>query len=390
LRFLGDDRLVIGAPGQAAIWRFTQAAPVLATVLGGSTGTVQAAFTPDGTAVVTSAIADQRLLEWRASDGRPLGRLLDDRAAPRGPVEISPDGKTAVADRPDGSIGLFDLASRELLATLDPSASAGGVTVWDPTGRRLASSTSDGWLTLWDVTDRRHPRATTRLKRGRSGNICSCPLIPVVFSPDGRLLVSLEVAGITIFNVAAGQVDRVLPLAPTVVDQAAIAGTFNPDGRSLAIAFGPSPTRRSTLMVLDVATGRVRASAELPYIPEGVAYVGGGSRIASVQGPPVAAQAPSSGAFTALDLWNATTLQHIGDTTTASDFLPFGAQPSPDGTRLASGSTTGAALLWDLDSNRWEATACSIAGRNLTKTEWAQYLPGRTDRALCPQFGAPG
>lgn len=386
LRFLDDDRLVIGAPGQVAIWRFADTVPVLAAVLGASRGEVQAAFTPDGTEVVTSSIADQRLLGW-ASNGRLLGPLLDDRAAPRGPVEISPDGKTAIADRPDGSIGLFDIASRDLLATLDPSASAGGVTVWDPTGRRLASSTSDGWLTLWDVSDRSHPRATARLKRGRAGNLCACPLIPVVFSPNGHQLVSLEVAGITIFDVAAGQASRALPLAPAIVDQAAIAGAFSSDGRTLAVAFGPSPTRRSALLVLDVATGRVRARIELPYGPEGVAYLAGGTRIATIQGPAVNSLAPASGAFTALDLWNATTLQHLGDTATASDYPPYGAQPSPDGTRLASGSTSGAALVWDLDPNRWETTACSIAGRNMTKTEWAQYLPGRTNHTLCPQSG---
>jgi WD40 repeat protein len=189
LRFLDDERLMVGSAGKVAIWRFGQTAPAQVTVLSNSigsvpagsvqaalarsaqAGTVQAGFTPDGTQVVTSAIGDRRLLRWRAGDGHPLGRLLDDRAAPRGPVEISPDGKTAIVDRPDGSMGLFDDTTGELRATLDPAASAGGVTVWDPTGHRIASSTTDGWVTIWDVSDLNHPRPTARLKRGRSGNI---------------------------------------------------------------------------------------------------------------------------------------------------------------------------------------------------------------------------
>jgi WD40 repeat protein len=280
-------------------------------------------------------------------------------------------------------MGLFDDTTGELRATLDPAASAGGVTVWDPTGHRIDSSTTDGWVTIWDVSDLNHPRPTARLKRGRSGNICGCPLIPVVFSPDGRQLVSLEVAGITVFDVATGQVAGVFSLGPAVLDQAAVAAAFSPNERSVVLAFGPSPSRRSILMLVDPATGKVRASAELPYPPEGVAFLAGGARIATVQRPP---DAPLS-SFTALDLWNGRTLQHLGDSITAPGYLPNGAQPSLDGTALVSGSFGGgAALVWDLAPDRWEASACRIAGRNLTKAEWGQYLTGTAPHSLCPQW----
>ena len=61
---------------------------------------------------------------------------------------------------------------------------------------------------------------------------------------------------------------------------------------------------------------------------------------------------------------------------------------SGDGTRILTGSNDGVAAVWDFDPHRWESTACRLAGRNLTRSEWDQYLPGRTYRATCPQWPA--
>ena len=59
---------------------------------------------------------------------------------------------------------------------------------------------------------------------------------------------------------------------------------------------------------------------------------------------------------------------------------------SPDGTRILTGSNNGVASVWDFDPQRWEATACRLAGRNLTRAEWTQYLPGRTYHVSCSQW----
>ncbi len=43
--------------------------------------------------------------------------------------------------------------------------------------------------------------------------------------------------------------------------------------------------------------------------------------------------------------------------------------------------------LWDLDPSRWVDAACALAGRNLTREEWATYLQDLGEyRATCPQF----
>jgi hypothetical protein len=45
-------------------------------------------------------------------------------------------------------------------------------------------------------------------------------------------------------------------------------------------------------------------------------------------------------------------------------------------------------MVWDVDIGHWVATACRIAGRNLTHAEWNQYLPGRPYQETCPTYPA--
>jgi hypothetical protein len=56
---------------------------------------------------------------------------------------------------------------------------------------------------------------------------------------------------------------------------------------------------------------------------------------------------------------------------------------SPSGSRLVTPGFEHATVSWTLDPNAWRRAACAIAGRNLTKAEWNQFLPGRTSRELC-------
>jgi hypothetical protein len=77
--------------------------------------------------------------------------------------------------------------------------------------------------------------------------------------------------------------------------------------------------------------------------------------------------------------------QVIGDAFPSSDYAFL----RPDGKELATATSTGV-LLWDLDPDGWQATACQLAGRNLTPTEWNRYLSDAGPyRATCPQWRFP-
>jgi DNA-binding SARP family transcriptional activator/WD40 repeat protein len=44
-------------------------------------------------------------------------------------------------------------------------------------------------------------------------------------------------------------------------------------------------------------------------------------------------------------------------------------------------------VSWDLDPEHWEAKACEVAGRNLTRAEWDKHIGGLAPyHAICPQF----
>jgi WD40 repeat protein len=60
-----------------------------------------------------------------------------------------------------------------------------------------------------------------------------------------------------------------------------------------------------------------------------------------------------------------------------------------DGIGLASGGDHGTVTVWDplllgTDFEAWRARLCRLSGRNLTRTEWAQFLPGEPYRTTCP------
>ena len=56
-------------------------------------------------------------------------------------------------------------------------------------------------------------------------------------------------------------------------------------------------------------------------------------------------------------------------------------------TAMTSRSDGQATLLWNLDPQQWVTAACAIAGRNLSREEWAAFIGDLGPyRATCPEF----
>lgn len=62
---------------------------------------------------------------------------------------------------------------------------------------------------------------------------------------------------------------------------------------------------------------------------------------------------------------------------------------SPDGSRLATGSSDETARIWTLDINKIMAEACSRITRNMTREEWGRFMDNPdADCLTCPREGS--
>ena len=132
-------------------------------------------------------------------------------------LSFSPDGAT-LASRPerDGTIKLWDVASRRNIATLEHLGRINSV-VFSPDGATLASGAGET-IKLWDVASRRNIATLEHLGRINS----------VVFSPDGATLASGAGETIKLWDVASRR--NVTTLEAYKVNSV----VFSPDGATLA------------------------------------------------------------------------------------------------------------------------------------------------------------
>jgi hypothetical protein len=142
------------------------------------------------------------------------------------------------------------------------------------------------------------------------------------------------------------------------------------------------------VVLYDVTTGRSRGTLFLPYVANFVAFVAGGRWLVTSEFN--LSYDPNGSPSGRVDLWDSATLLPAGEPLTIPGGASHLATDRAGGYRITTetGYTTGTPTVLDLDPSDWQATACRLAGRNLTLAEWAQYIPGRPYQKTCPQWAA--
>jgi DNA-binding SARP family transcriptional activator/WD40 repeat protein len=391
--FLKDGRLSVFTGQTMTLWRIGVNSPApFAAPIGPAGSPAYAYFTPDGSKVLT--LGPNGLHTWDPTTGAPLRPLLGGRFdAPTqisNPVwpSFSPDGALIAWGARNGKVTLWDATSGRRLGAL-ASGTANFDVAWAPRGRVLAVGGPGGAMTLWSLTDPVHPV--------RLGNMTAPDFPPdmtprPLFSPNGRFLAAVRISSValsdqlSLFDVSTGRLVRTIQTTAGFMDTA----DFSPDSRTLATDILDLGSGTSRIILWDLATGRARTTRFVPYLTGGVAFVAGGRWLATPEldtGASVGAEAAGSAR---VDLWDATTLLPIGEPLRvpgdAALLLETGLAPY----RLALGTTSsnGTPMILDLDPAHWQTMACHLAGRNLTRAEWNEYLPGRSYQTTCPQWPA--
>jgi WD40 repeat protein len=190
-------------------------------------------------------------------------------------------------------------------------------------GKLLAVIDVDGHIQVWDAATQKKRYAFEAKAKGA---------IALVFSPDGRMLAALTTTGVRLWNMAAGKETH--SVAADQKDLEAIA--FSPDSTMLATISCWQGAR-----LWDLASGRERVrTKDIQRYGKVGTFSPDGKTLAMVMG--------YGGT---IHFWNVATgaLRHdpMGHTN-----KPFQAAFSPDGRKVATGSTNGFLFVWDPATGR--------------------------------------
>ncbi len=303
--------------------------PYITTLEGHTGGVLSVGFSSDGTTLASGA-QDSTIKLWDIATKENIATLRQTHWVYL--VAFSPDGTTLASGVYDekikewDKIKLWDVTTKENIATLAGHTRNVRSVAFSPDGAILASGSEDKTVKLWDIVKKENIATLENHTAWVSS---------VAFSPDGAML-------------ASGSGDKTVKLwdVATRTNIATLRHTawvtsvaFSPDGTMLASGLwgGNIAAGTETVWLWDVLTRsntplkQTGSTSSVAFSPDGTLLaIGNGLRTGTI-------------------LWDVTTQENIvtleGHTSSVSS-VAF----SPDGTILASGSDDHTIILWDMSA----------------------------------------
>lgn len=421
LAFSPDGRFLVTGCGSDSfglrIWnveRNTAVSPLLKQ----HTGVVNTiAFSPDGRHF-TSGGSDGQVLIWSDAPYTGLSHLFGDSVSSYTQTAFSPDGSLlAIGDL--NQVTLWDVKSQAKVKTLtippedrnNAPDFVGGL-AFSPDSKMLAAGDQLAQIFLWNVTS---GALIGPPLRGHEASIQGTVIgfvTDLSFSPNGKWLASTAF-DCTVMLWDTSTWTRVYTFARS---SACLRGmAFSPDSRYLAVTDRPQyiliwdAESHGITHTLDVGGTNVRSLAFYPQQAATFAVLDESGRISTWDaqtgnaiGQPVSDGRLSDTSYQphlifnragtelisshdlTLTIWNVSQVGRLQPYVRSfvSQFAQLNASVSPDGryVAIADGSLVEVRYLTLAD---WRATACAVANRTLSQSEWRQLVPDAPYTTVC-------